>query len=81
MALKLMNDSSHLHPLFIVALALIGIIAFQALLLNLIAAVSGWKTLAARFRLQQPFFRSAMEMAERADAVLRGLQQLSRCRR
>jgi hypothetical protein len=49
------NDWVGEHPLLFTALILLGIIAFQALLLNLIAAVSGWKTLAARFRLQQSF--------------------------
>lgn len=50
-----MDEFVRYHPFLFVALIVLGIIAFQSLLLNLIAAVSGWKTLAARFRLQQPF--------------------------
>lgn len=50
-----MDELIRYHPFLFAALILLGIIAFQWLLLNLIALVSGWKTLAVRFRLQQPF--------------------------
>ncbi|HEY6250623.1 MAG TPA: hypothetical protein VI685_11735 [Candidatus Angelobacter sp.] len=43
------------HPLLFVCLILAGGFLFQWLLLNLIAAASGWKILAQRFSVQQPF--------------------------
>jgi hypothetical protein len=49
------NDWIAEHLFLFIALIVLGIVAFQALLLNLIAAVSGWKALAVRFRMQQPF--------------------------
>lgn len=50
-----MTDFVREHPFLFAALILAGIAAFQVLLLNLIAAFSGWKALAVRFRMQQPF--------------------------
>lgn len=50
-----MDELIRQHPFLFAALIVLGIAAFQVLLLNLIAAVSGWKALAVRFRLQQPF--------------------------
>lgn len=50
-----MDELIRQHLFLFAALIVLGIAAFQVLLLNLIAAVSGWKTLAPRFRLQQPF--------------------------
>jgi hypothetical protein len=43
------------HPLLFVCLVLAGMVIFLWLLLNLIAAVSGWKNLARRFVMSQPF--------------------------
>lgn len=43
------------HPLLFVSALLGGMCGFQWLLLNLIANVSGWKILAARFTASQPF--------------------------